>query len=356
MEMLANANIVELDPGASTDTKPYGIITADCSDPKEIDDGLFVQALDADTETYRVGVCVVDTSGLYEDRSLVERVIEKTEARYAGTDSKGKRGYDPMIPIEAIHELEFTAGSVRDALIVSFTVGKEQAPTDLDVSFGNIEVRRNYTYKRFGTECRYSPTHHRFGRASTFVQQHLRYQPGGDEDGAQQPRVDTEDLYNRLIHVPKEKVWRRGAMLNEAFMVAAGHLVGRQLAAEGGLAIYRVFDPENDTFNVFLPPEYAHYSWEPGVHAGLNLTPFCRVTSPLRRAEDFMMSHHLRQRDLGITPTKQDRKDNEQAVRSLNHRVMEISTVGVKRYYGLRQTGKLAVASLHAVEELQPTG
>ena len=49
-------SFMELDQAASTQGAPYGIITADCSDPHEIDDGLCVEALPSGSEAFRKAI------------------------------------------------------------------------------------------------------------------------------------------------------------------------------------------------------------------------------------------------------------------------------------------------------------
>lgn len=313
-------NIIELDRQASTDEAPYGIITADCSDPMEIDDGIFVEDLPTHEEMYRVGVCVADTSKLYEHGDVYRQAMKNTHARYWNLPN-GERGYDPMIEPELIKELEFTKGHSRDALVVSFIVGRNQAPSELDISFGKVEVADNLSYKDFAENCKSSERDRKFGRASAFIIQHLQYTSGGDSDQATASSRNPNKIYRRLVRGPSEQVWLRGSRINEAFMVAANHLVGKVFAEEDRPAIYRVHDPADEKFLEFLPADMARYTWTPGLHKGLNLDPYCRVTSPLRRLEDFMMSYQLKQRYLGHLATQRDARDIAGAVQQLNRQL-----------------------------------
>lgn len=323
-------NVVELDQLATSSSAPYGIITADCSSPKEIDDGIFVEPLPTQQETYRVGVCVVDTSKLYENGDIFKQAMDRTEARYWQLPDK-ETGYDPMIDEKAIKNLEFSEGNVRNALIISFIVGKNMPPGEVDISFGKVEVTKNLDYRQFWVSSRPEKPDARFGRASALIIGHLGYTSGGDYDDNIYDAVEPGSfgsVYSNLFYEPGEdvKVWLKGSKMNEAFMVAANYLVGQVMAEEGRPAIYRVHDPNDATYQEILPTDVARYSSAPGRHFGLNLEPYCRVTSPLRRLEDFVMNYQLKQRYLGRAATLKDSKDIAQAVRKLNQRVVKTAS------------------------------
>jgi exoribonuclease R len=118
----------------------------------------------------------------------------------------------------------------------------------------------------------------------------------------------------------EEKQWRRGAMINQAYMVAAGHVVAQTLRAEGRLAIYRRHDPSDDSMAEILDPTVAYFSTKPGVHAGLGLEPYTRVTSPLRRSEDFIMLGLLKAYTNGRPLSGRDSRLIDTTVRRLNQR------------------------------------
>ena len=320
----------ELDRRASTDDQPYGIITADCSDPREIDDGIMVEALPSNTEMYRVTVCVADTSKLYDNRTIYKQAMTNMEARY-GDLPGGERTYTPMIDPEPIRDLEFTAGQIRGALMISFIMGKKVKPVDLEVKFGTIEVVQNMNYRDFSFECKQDKPKERFGRASALLIKHLNFTSGGDADDA--ASYNFGDIHSRLT-CRRGSEWSKGSKINEAYMVAANHLVGAMLAREGRPAIYRVHDRDDESFLEFLPPDLATYTATPGFHQGLNLDTYCRVTSPLRRLEDFMMSHQLRQRAQSKEPTMRDRRDIALAVQRLNGMVIRKSLEGPLRLNG----------------------
>lgn len=336
---------IELDPKASTDKIPYGIITADCSSPREIDDGIFVEPLPTDKESYRVGVCVVDTSRLYGNSDVLRQALRNTEAKYWALPN-GQRGYEPMIDPDAIRDIEFRAGRIRNALIVSFIVGNDQPLSDVDVSFGKIEVVKNLNYKNFGKQCRYNDRYEKFGRASAYIMKHLQFASGGDDRHRPDVSAVPNAAYERLIHVPAQEVWSRGARINESYMVAAGHVVGLLMAAENRPAIYRVHDPDNEEYLEFMPANIARFSRVPGPHSALNLEPYCRVTSPLRRLEDFMMNYQLKQRDLGRIATSRDTRDLAAAVQRLNQKIIETVAKGPLRLNESDTLGKRATTHL----------
>lgn len=296
------------------------IITADCSFPKEIDDGLFVEQLDESFELYRVGVCVADTSKLYTNQDVVRQAQTRTAAKYWDLPD-GERGYDPMIDPEYIKELEFTAGAVRGALIVTFNIGPKVPPTDLDISFGEVEVEQNITYKQFSNFST-SPKGERFATASSLIKRHLGYVAYGDHSGTKPIWREQADNISLAVPGTSGQAWKRGSKMNEAFMVAANHLVGRQMKIEDRPAIFRVFDPEDEQYIDIVSANVAMYSRTPGPHKALRLDPYCRVTSPLRRLDDFVMNRQLYNRFLLRAPVAKDAEDVAFAIRRLNQEII----------------------------------
>ncbi len=312
------------------------IITADCSYPKEIDDGLFVARLDENHELYKVNICVADTSKIYSDQDVVAAAHARTAAKYWDLPD-GERGYDPMIDPEIIADIQLTAGTIRDALVVSFLIGQKQPPSEVEISFQPVEIASNQTYKEFANFAAYGKGRE-YLRASDLIKTHLGYVAYGDHVGSRPLwRQDGE----RVADV-SGSAWKRGSKINEAFMVAANHLVGKVMAAEHRPAIYRVHDPENEQYLELASPNVALYSRKPGPHMGLRLDPYCRVTSPLRRLDDFVMSHQLRQRFLGRQPTAADEKEVAFAVRRLNQEVIAAAPKEVSRYSKRDILGRLA--------------
>lgn len=303
-----------LDTSASTPEAPHVIYTADGSHPREIDDGAFVEPLDTDTEQYRVGVCLADTSKLYANGDIRLQAMKNIHAEYWDLPD-GTIGYDPMIDPIAIKDLELTQGRLRNALIVSFVIGECVEPTDIQITFGKVEVAKNYTYKEFSGLIGENKPESRYGRVGGLILSHLRYRQGGDSSGRNKAGGEVP------LNV-SYRSWAHGARVNEAYMVAANHLVGRVLRDEGTPAIYRVHDLSNDMHGEFIEANCAMYQRTPGLHEGLGVDPYCRVTSPLRRLEDFIMNYHLRLRYAGKQPTKADLNTMEAAIRALNKRAI----------------------------------
>lgn len=314
-------NIFELDRLASTNDQPIGVIAADCWRPKEIDDAVYVQELPASQELYRVGVCVVDASKLYEDYRVLRDALTNTTAEYWDLPN-GERGYKPMIDLRYIRRREFAAGYIRNALMVNFVIGPDQPMTDIEIKFGKVEVLQNMNFARFDKSCRYSDRFRKFGRAAAAIMQQLQYTSGGDEDTPLVGRSH-EEIHHQLIHVPPHQRFIRGSKINEAFMVGAGSAVGRQFKEEKRLAINRVHDRTDTSFIEFLPPNIARFSTKPGRHDGLNIPEYVRVTSPLRRLEDFIMHRHLRLRAEGKNVSERDERILVGAVQRLNSRIVQ---------------------------------
>jgi len=304
--------LVELDSKASEQDQPFGIITADCSSPHEYDDGIAVTPLPSSQELYRVQVFSVDTSSLYHDEKVLRRVLARTESLYQNMGT-AEESYHPMLEPDTIKRMHFVAGKTRRALAISFLVGIVEPPTLETISFGRVTVGKNYNYKEFGAKCRYSERMQQFGRAAALIIGHLQTHESTEE---------VEDVYKGLIHVPKSASFKRGADINQAYMIAANHLVARQMRDEGRLAIYRTHDVQDNSAVEFKDPRIAHFSSTPGWHTGLGLDAYTRVTSPLRRGEDFVMHGLLRARAEGRLIDNRDTRIITTAIQRLNQRIM----------------------------------
>jgi len=315
-------SLVELDHQASEIDAPYAVITADCDNPKEIDDGIFVEPLPALQETYKVGVCVADTSSLFYDTDIFDQAMTNTEAKY-WEEPDGTIGYEPMIDVGAVRSFEFSAGNVRDALIVTFIVGCHTPPSEVEIGFGRVEVVENQNYRDLWRNSMPGEYGERFGRASAFLLRHLRYT--SDSFSNRTLPQTFRKIHKKMLFGEDYSILERGSRINEAFMIAANHLVGKTLAEEGRPAIYRVHDPRAYGHDETIPRDLARYSDLPGRHSGLNITPYCRVTSPLRRLEDFVMSHQLRQRHEGNETSDADIVAVNEAVQRLNVRIAELA-------------------------------
>lgn len=303
--------------------EPFEIITADCSSPREIDDGIHVRLLPGGKELYEVSVGVVDTAKLYRQHKVLGMMLERTEAKY-GQEPGERQSYTPMIDPEIIEDIQFTEGHLRGALIVSFVLGEDVPPTTPDIRFGRVRITENINYHEFANRCAKEQDYVVYGRAAAFIMAHLGYVSGGDEgeeniDYAKEPDVET--IYRKLIGQIDQRPWTIGSRFNEAFMVSTGHLMGRTFRDERRPAIYRVHNPKDYRYSEFMYPELARYSTKPGLHSGLQLDPYCRGTSPMRRLEDALMMHHAWLRYQGKQPSHRDKAIMLEGVRRLNQRV-----------------------------------
>lgn len=298
---------------SSTLRAPYFIYTADGSHPREIDDGIYVERLDDTGEIYKVAVCVADTSKLYHGEARKE-AMSNVHAEYWDLPD-GELGYDPMINPVLIQEIELLEGKHRNALIVQFIIGATVAPAEVDVVFGKVEVAKNYTYKDLSALIHQSNDANNFSRVADLIKYHFGYNQGGDSSGR------NKDSGKPARNVSESR-WRKGSKINEAYMVAANHLAGLIMREEGRPAIYRVHDMSDTTYDHFIETNCAIYTREPGPHEGLGIDPYCRVTSPLRRLEDFIMSHHFRLRYENMEPSQGDKNEMNRAIRALNKRAI----------------------------------
>lgn len=302
---------MEFDSQSYTPGVPH-IITADCSNPHEIDDGVFVRQLDSDKEAYRVGVCIADGRKLYRQTPVLTQALGLTKSTYFQL-ADNEHGYEAMIPDHYLFGKDLRQGNLRTALIVSFVAERGEPLSDVKIDFGNVQVIKNLSYKELSQKSRALFALGKYASAANIIADTLGYIPGGDKTTpiAQDSQVDL-----RVQH------WKNGSRIVEAYMIAANALVGNIFAEEGRPAIYRVHDVSDTTHNELIEPHVAMYSRKPGIHKGLNLRNFSRVTSPLRRLEDLVMHHHLGLRVEGKMPTKRDKEIMSLAIRALNQRTI----------------------------------
>lgn len=306
-------NIFALDSHASEQDAPYLIYTADGSDPREIDDGIAVEPLPSASEVYRVRVCMADTSPAYLDDRVVRVAQDLVEARYLSPADD--QPYTPLLPLDVIRRRELRADRfVKSAMIVSYVVGQACPPTDVDIQFGTVEVVENLTYTGFGSGCRYGQSMAAVARAAVLT----RSQTGVNWDNK---GVADEIVHDRPMTVPARHFGANGAKITSTFMVGACHLAGKFVRDHDIPAIYRVHNPADTTLNEFLDSSVAHFSLTPGLHANLGVDPYCRLTSPLRRLEDFVMCGILKayhaKREIGT----RDERIMLETIRALNQRI-----------------------------------
>lgn len=318
---------VEFDWQSAEPGLPH-VITADCSSPREIDDGVFVEQLDADTQAYRVGVCIADGRKLYRRQEVLQVALGLTRASYYDLGDN-EQGYEPMIPPHYIYGKELREGNVRNALIVSFVAERGRPLSDVAIEFGNIEVVKNYDYKEFSQRAETELALGKYAAAATLIGQGLGYTPGGDKTTPPRSSAAQDARANH---------WKHGSRMVEAFMIATNTLVGNTFAEEGRPAIYRVHDTADTTHDELIGPNVAVYSENPGEHLGLGLRNFSRVTSPLRRVEDLVMHHHIGLRAEGIMPSTHDMRIMRLAIRALNQRT--IADQSLRAVAGARESAR----------------
>jgi exoribonuclease R len=298
------------------------IITADDPHPRERDDGIGVETFATKPDTFRVTVCVADPSNSYYRDDVYKQALDKTTATY-GLDTCGNALYDPMISPAVIKRYEFTQGRVPSALMVSFSVGPDKAPSETEISFGPVEVMRNLTFSSFAKACEEGKVAKKYGEAGRLIKKHLAYNPGIEyqRDTALAAMVDEQG--KPLAGPSGEAVRMRGSRINEAYMIAANHLVPALMAELDIPFIYRVCNPEDNRFRDIVSPGRALYSMTPGRHQLLGLDVYTHVTSPLRRGVDLVLGHVLKNFSLGKPVTARDIRDMELMTQRSNMVILE---------------------------------
>ncbi len=327
-------NFFQIDKHARIRHRLKHIITADSPEPKEIDDGVFVEELPSATEMYRVGVCLPDTSRLYLRQDVLTPALDKLHADY-WMEKDGTLGYTPLIEERFIRGYEMSQGNRRNALILSFIVGQNHPPSDASISFEKVFVDRNLDYRQFSEQTRPSAQYERYARAGHYILEQLRY--ADNDDATAITQADTLDMVRHLITQQPDRLYVAGPSLTAAYMVAANHIGGQLLREADRKGIFRVFNPGNMGPHDFLPADTARFSTQPGPHLGLGLSIVMQITSPLRRLQDGLNGVQLWKLARGLRQDRGDVALLEDATQLLNFEIMnkQIARVKRKRHIGV---------------------
>jgi hypothetical protein len=334
--------------------RPRHIITADSLYPKEIDDGVFVEALPTATEMYRVGVCLPNTAKLYLKHDILRPAIAQLHADYRiGPDGVD---YTPLIDEEHIRDHEMKQGNRRHAMVLRFIVGQNHPPSDPTISFENVYVDRNLDYTKFSEQTQPSGQYERYARAGYYILEQLRYTDTEDNDAIVQ--ADTLEMVRYLRDQQPDRLHVAGPQLTAAYMVASNHLGGLILDDANRVGIRRIFDPDNPIPHDFLPANMARFSLTPGRHAGLGLSTVLQISSPLRRIQDGLNGVQLWKLSKGMRQDQGDLRVLEETTHLLNLEIMmKYKRRLMRRYrpaaspeYIERAAQEQAIEDIHAVE------
>lgn len=312
---MANLDTIGASPEIPMEFKE--ILTADCSTPHEIDDGIAVTPLDTNREAYQVDVVVADTSKLYGDYSLFRQALLHGESIYG--DPEDNSTYEPMLPEEHVQNRSLVADRRRSALIISMVVGEEFEGVEcFETRFDEVRVNANLNYKNFGDVIAMYPDYQRFSRAAAYILKALH-----------QPDARTDRLQSQLL---QQRSFTRGSRINETFMIAGNYLVGKDREVNQKPAIYRVHNRGDGTTDMDdLMGSLAFFSRYPQPHDGLELELYCRVTSPLRRLEDFVMNGLLRASHEGRELSASDDQRIAQTIKRKNQLIVMRAASGMQR-------------------------
>jgi exoribonuclease-2 len=137
-------------------------------------------------------------------------------------------------------------------------------------------------------------------------------------------------------------------------MILCGHMTARYCSERSIPVVYRAQPPPNDKlalpqepklktnqiFDLIRKMRPAKASKEPGVHAGLGLSAYCRVTSPIRRFSDFLLhvqiKNHLRTGNAQLQQgdLHQRIEKNDKLVRRNNQIMRNAKNYWILKYYG----------------------
>lgn len=297
------------------------VITADDPNPHERDDGISVISFRNKPGLFRVAVFVADPSEDYNRDDVYRQALEKTEAEY-WAEPDGSRGYNAMISPKVIRKHEFTKGAKLSALAISFTIGPDKPPSETEISFEEVEIVSNLDFRGFAKRCQSAKGAKRYGEVSQLIKHHLGYNSGFESHQETAATVVISPSGKPITGRAGENIRLKGSKINEAYMIAANCLVGREMARLDLPAIYRVCDPNDRRFIDITAANRAMYSMQPGRHDALGLDLYCRVTSPLRRGTDLVMGNILKKISLGQSINARDMRDMVLMTQRSNQKIL----------------------------------
>ncbi len=330
-------NFFQIHKHAQKRFRPKHIITADGPNPREIDDGVFVDPLPSATEMYRIGVCLPDTSKLYQRPEVLKEAMAKLHADY-WIDEDGDFGYRSLIDEHHIRRHEMSQGNERQALILRFVVGQNHPPSDTRISFERVYVERNLDYDQFSKQVRPSQQFEYFARAGHYLMKLMPYIDG--EDAAAITQSDSLGMVEHLMKQQPDQLYIAGSRLTAAYMVAVNHLGGLLLQEAGRAGIYRVHNPRATEIKDFVPASMARFSLTAGPHIGLGLSNVLQISSPLRRLQDGLNGLQHAKLAWGVRQDNGDRRTLEEATQLLNYEIISkhVAKKLRKKYPGVQPT------------------
>lgn len=226
------------------------------------------------------------------------------EARRRGSSSYLPEGVTGMLPDEA--RLRFGLGLTETSPAISFGI---EITDDGDavlktLCLSTVRVER-FTYEDAAAIWEDAPLCEIRGALE-------RFRARREANGAlflRLPEVDVQVVDGEVKIIPTPVTPERELVANA--MLAAGQAVARYAAEQGvPFPFVTQTEPETDERGTSLVAMYAlrHnaapsvLSLTPGKHSGLGLTPYARVTSPLRRYADLLAHYQLRRMILQQAP------------------------------------------------------
>jgi len=259
----------------------YAIDDAGNQDP---DDAL---SLDGD----RIWVHVADVAVLVAPDSATEQ-----EARARGANQYLPERTVNMLPRVATERLGLGLHPVSPALSFGFRCGATGEPVDVEIRATWVRVER-LTYEAVEQRLAEPP----FARLNALAERSRARRLANNATTIELPEVSVRVRDGEVVVRPLSRLNSRG-MVMEAMLMAGEAAAGFCLEREIPIPFATQATPDKIEQPTDLAAMYAYrrrfkptqLSGEPGPHFGLGLSPYTRVTSPLRRYSDLLVHQQIR--------------------------------------------------------------
>ena len=294
---------------STDDAKPLSLrsYAIDSRHTRDIDDAIAIKQVNNGFEVH------ILISNLARFLPLDSSVT--TEAARRGSTLYLPQGQVPMLP-KALSEdaLSLQEGSARHVIDFCVQLNHEGVPYDIKIDFVQTDRVQQLTYEEVDKilatkgESDANLVHEDIrllGRLAEKIRS-LRKERGALF--VQPPQFNTRVDQDGQIDV--ERIDQNGparSMVSE-YMILCGHMTARYCSERSIPIVYRLQPPSGADFSALSGQDISHskmmniirqmkparVSKEPGVHSGLGVSAYCRVTSPIRRFSDFLLIAQIR--------------------------------------------------------------
>ena len=273
------------------------ILTFDGEDAEELDDALSVERLE--NGNILLGVHIASPLSLINENDILfDEASDRTSSIYLSNQTY------PMFPKELSKDLiSLKSGNYRNAITYYFEIDRFGNVVDQKFIKSLIKVTRNMTYKEFDERLNFSDTNidktiHLLSVTSNFLSRYYHEDPIYNAIN----RKNNNFSNTNIVGISN------GGKVIESSMVFTNYMVSKYFKENNLPFIYRnhIIDEESkqkleeikknlnendyskyiDIINNIYPKAY--YDLDCNGHAGLGISNYCHITSPLRRFADII--------------------------------------------------------------------